>query len=223
MNLSGSLVSLDIYGLSWLLALLGLLWLLRRTPWRALNDVSKINAWLGASIVIAALWLLKAGVKPNLNLHLLGSTALTLMVGPYFALLGVLLVLGAVTWLGAADWQNLAFNWAILGWVPVWFSYGLLRLCQRWLPANYFVYVFVNSFWGGALAMLATGAASGLFHWLSGAYAADVLLDEYLPFFLLLAFSEAFATGMALTVLVIYRPQWVMTFDDALYFRKREP
>ena len=71
--------------------------------------------------------------------------------------------------------------------------------------------------------MLATGAASGLFHWFSGTYAADVLLDEYLPFFLLLAFSEAFATGMALTVLVIYRPQWVMTFDDALYFRKREP
>ena len=187
LNLSGSLVSLDIYGLSWLLALLGLLWLLRRTPWRALNDVKQNQCLAGASIVIAALWLLKAGVKPNLNLHLLGSTALTLMVGPYFALLGVLLVLGAVTWLAAPTGRTPSTGrFSAAG--CRWFSYGLLRLCQRWLP-NYFVYVFVNSFWGGALAMLATGAASGLFS-SAALMRADVLLDEYLPFFLLLAFSR---------------------------------
>lgn len=220
MNLQGELLSADLYGLSYLLALLGLLWAVHKAPWAALNDAAKINAWLGASIVVGAVWLLKAGVRPNLHLHLLGATALTLMVGPYFALLGLALVLAAVTWLGVGDWQNLAVNWLLMGWLPVLLSHGLLLLCQRRLPANYFIYIFINAFIGGALAMLATGSAAGLFHWLAGTYDVDVLQQEYLPFYLLLALSEAFSTGMALTCFVIYRPQWVMTFDDALYLRK---
>jgi uncharacterized membrane protein len=221
MNLHGELLPSDIYGLIWLLAALGLLACFRRAPWAQLTDVAKINAWLGASIVVAAIWLLKAGVRPNLDLHLLGATALTLMVGPYLALLGLLLVLLALAWLGVGDWQNLALNWLLLAWIPVWISHALLRICQRNLPPNYFIYIFVNAFLGGALAMLASGAGSGLFHWLAQTYPADVLLEEYLPFYLLLAFSEAFSTGMALTMFVVYRPQWVMTFDDAVYLRKR--
>lgn len=220
MNLHGELLVSDLYGLLDLLAGLGLLWLLRRAPWARLHEGAKINAWLGASIVVAAVWLLKAGVRPNLHLHLLGATALTLMVGPYLALLGLLLVLLALTWLGVGDWQNLAVNWLLMAWIPVWMTYGLLRLCQRYLPPNYFVYIFINAFIGGAASMLVTGAAAGAFLWLAGAYAADVLLEEYLPFYLLLAFSEAFSTGMALTMFVVYRPQWVMTFDDELYLRK---
>ena len=43
------------------------------------------------------------------------------------------------------------------------------------------------------------------------------MLSEYLPFFLVVGFSEAWLTGMALTVLVIYRPEWVATFDDRSY------
>jgi uncharacterized membrane protein len=29
-----------------------------------------------------------------------------------------------------------------------------------------------------------------------------------------LAFGEATATGMVLTLAVVYRPQWIATFDD---------
>ena len=45
---------------------------------------------------------------------------------------------------------------------------------------------------------------AGLFA--AGAYPADLLLSEYLPFFLLLGFAEAWLSGMALTLLVVYRP-----------------
>lgn len=43
------------------------------------------------------------------------------------------------------------------------------------------------------------------------------LFEEYLPYFLLLAFSEAWLSGGVLTVFVIYRPRWVGSFDDAHY------
>jgi uncharacterized membrane protein len=32
-----------------------------------------------------------------------------------------------------------------------------------------------------------------------------------------MAWSEAFATGMLITVMVVYKPQWVATFDDRRY------
>jgi uncharacterized membrane protein len=48
-------------------------------------------------------------------------------------------------------------------------------------------------------------------------YPLDYLLENYLPFFLLMAFSEAFITGMLITMMVIYKPEWVATFDDKRY------
>jgi uncharacterized membrane protein len=32
-----------------------------------------------------------------------------------------------------------------------------------------------------------------------------------------MAWSEAFATGMLITLMVVYRPAWVATFDDRRY------
>ena len=34
---------------------------------------------------------------------------------------------------------------------------------------------------------------------------------------MLLAWGEAFATGMLVTLMVVYKPEWVSTFDDARY------
>ena len=56
-----------------------------------------------------------------------------------------------------------------------------------------------------------------LFLGVSGAYSFEYLLDEYLPYFILLGFSEAWLSGMVITLFVIYRPEWVMTFDDSRY------
>jgi uncharacterized membrane protein len=65
--------------------------------------------------------------------------------------------------------------------------------------------------------MSATGlTASGLLI-ATGAYPFEYLRSDYLPWYLLMSWAEAFSTGAALTLLVVYRPQWVSTFDDARY------
>jgi len=56
-----------------------------------------------------------------------------------------------------------------------------------------------------------------LFLALAGAYPWDYLINEYFPYFLLLGFSEAWLSGMAMTLFVVYRPEWVITFDDSRY------
>jgi uncharacterized membrane protein len=56
---------------------------------------------------------------------------------------------------------------------------------------------------------------------LTGSAAADIVFGDYVPFLLNLSFAEATLTGMELTLLVVYRPAWVATFDDGRYLHRR--
>ena len=215
-----NLVSANIPA-AWLWALWGLAALLgfmlaRRANWSMLGDRANLNVFLAATVAVLGLWLIKTGIKPGLNFHLLGATALTLMFRPLFALLAVALITAAITLLHG-EYAAFAANWLIMGAVPVAVSWGLYRLVDGKLPNHLFVYVFLNGFFGAALAVVAVGLASTAFAALSGAYALDYLLEDYLPFYLLMAWAEAFATGMLVTLLVVYKPEWVATFDDRRY------
>jgi uncharacterized membrane protein len=200
----------------WLLAGALALLIVRRAWWRVLADPRNLHVFLGATVVVLGLWLIKTGIKPGLNFHLLGATALTLMFRPLFALLSIgLLTAGLALWEG--EYAAFPVNWLIMGAVPVAIAWGLFRLVERVLPRHLFIYLFVNAFFGAALAILAVGVASTAFAALAGAYTLDYLLDEYLPYYLLMSFAEAFSTGMLMTVMVIYKPEWVATFDDRRY------
>lgn len=206
----------------WGLFALGFFWAIRTAPWRRLKDASPLNVWLGACVVLMALWSIKTGIKPGLNFHLLGATALTLMFGPQLALLGISIILTAVTLAGMSGWQGYGWNALVMGALPVAVSYGIYWLADRKLPNHLFVYIFLNAFLGGALAMAATGLGGTLLLQLSGVYPAAYLYTDYLPYFILMAWSEAVTTGMAITLMVVYQPQWVDTFDDTRYLKRRK-
>ncbi|WP_137939348.1 energy-coupling factor ABC transporter permease [Chitinivorax sp. B] len=203
------------------LATFGLFKVLYAAPWRALVDTTKINAWLGGSIVVAMFWVLRAVVQDGLTLHMLGATVLTLMVGPWLALLGLGIVLLALTILGLLDAGCLGLHWLLLGGLPVGVSYILLRLGQRYLPSNYFIYIFVNAFMGAALSMLAVGVATAWLYQLIGLEPAGFQFGETVLYFLLMGWAEAFTSGTVMTLIVVYCPQWSVTFDDARYLSRR--
>lgn len=204
----------------WLLATaLGLL-LARRARWRMLADKANLNIFLAATLAVLGLWLIKTGIKPGLNFHLLGATALTLMFRPLFALLAIAMITAAITlWHG--EYAAFAANWLLMGAVPVGVTWLIYRLVDGKLPNHLFVYLFLNAFFGAAVAIMVVGGVSTSFIALSGAYPLDYLLEEYLPYYLLMAWSEAFATGMLVTLMVIYKPQWVSTFDDRRYLANK--
>jgi uncharacterized membrane protein len=204
-----------LWGLWFLASALGLL-IARRARWRMLRDVSNLNILLAATVCVLGLWLIKTGIKPGLNFHLIGATALTLMFRPLFALFSLALLTAAISiWHG--EYTTFAVNWLILGAVPVGVSWAIFRLVDSKLPNHLFIYIFLNGFFGAAIAAIAVGLVSTGFVALAGSYPLDYLLEEYLPYFFLIAFSEAFITGMLITMMVIYKPEWVSTFDDKRY------
>jgi uncharacterized membrane protein len=195
-----------------------LLW--RRCSWHMLADRYNLNVFLGATVAVLSLWLIKAGIKPGLSLHLLGATALTLMFRPAFALLALSLITAAIT-LWDGEYNAFPANLLIMGVVPVAVTWAIYRVVDRKLPNHMFVYIFLNAFFGSALAIIAVGLVSTGFNTIIGAYPLHYLLSEYLPYYLLMAWSEAFTTGMAVTLMVVYKPEWMATFDDRRYLDKK--
>ncbi len=191
-------------------------------PWRRLKDNETMHLWLGTCVVLMLVWgFLKTGVKPGLNFHILGATLFTLMFGPCLAIVGLSVVLLGVSFFGFSGWESFSVNGLLMCGLPVAVSYSIYRLADSKLPNHFFIYIFVNAFIGGALAMASVGlAVTGLLA-LAGAYSVDYLTTNYLPYYLLMGWSEAVLSGMLATLLVVYRPQWVSTFDDARYIRNK--
>lgn len=216
MNLTDALIPGDWHWL-WLLLLIIIgrtLWL---APWAILKKPGLFNLMLGASVFVLAWWQLHAGIRPGQNLHLLGATLLTLMFGPRFGLLCILLVLGFESaWMGH-DWQAYPVNAIVLGVVPVSVSWWIYSLADRHLPNNLFVYIFANGFFASALSVVATGISASVLMALMGDYRWADLQSTYLPYYLLIGWSEAVSTGMLITIFVVYKPHWVATFDDRSY------
>ena len=217
MNLTSTLLPPTWYWLSLLLTGGLVAWCAAKAPWARLRQSSFSHAWLGAIVALFALWQMRAGIHPGLGFHLLGASASTLMFGPHLALIAMALVavLNAVA--GTLEPWSIPVNVLLMGVVPIAVSTLALRTVERWLPSHFFVYIFGNAFFGTALGMIAGGVmASAL---LAGAdvYPLEYLRSDYLPWYLLMSWAEAFTTGAAITLLVVYRPSWVSTFDDRRY------
>ena len=189
--------------------------------WRELlHSGVHLNALLGFAVIMTLLWSLRAGVLPGLNLHLLGAMAACLMFGPCLALFAMAAALTGIALNGAVEWAAWPLNLVVMGLLPVLFAQGLRALVERWLPTHFFVYVFVLAFAGSALVVMLTGLSASMLLWAAGAYDWAQLASEYLPYFLLLGFSEAWISGAVLTMMLVYRPEWVQTFDDRRYLRR---
>lgn len=217
MNLASSLFPANWRVMMFALTAVVAVMTVRQAPWRRLLDSSQLNLLLGLAVGLTLMWSLKAGVKPGLTLHMLGAMAATLTLGPWLALVALALALTGITLNGAVEWSAWPINFVLMAAWPVLVAYGILRLIERLLPAHFFIFIFVVSFAGAALTVILQGVVASAALVLAGAYSAEFLLSDYLPFFLLLGFAEAWISGALVTLLVVYRPQWVSSFDDSRY------
>jgi len=222
MNFTALVLPQSLHLFGWLgLVFLGWRWLMSG-DWRRLTQPARLNLFLGATVALLALWQIRAGVKPGLAFHLYGISAMTLMFGFWRASFAGVLVLLANALFGRGNPVALGFDALLQAVLLAAVSWGVFRLLERRLPNHFFIYVLGNGFFGAALAVAAVGLATTALMALAGAYPLDYLLTQYTPYAaLLLAWAEAFSTGMAITVMAVYRPAWLETFDDARYIQNK--
>lgn len=219
MNFSSGSLPVELFWSGILLfILLGAL-SVRLADWRSLGQGNRIHHWLGAGVLLLPIWGMHGALAPGFNLHLIGATVVVLMFDLPLAAMLLAFVGAATTFNADGDWLAFPLNVLTAGWLPAAVSALWRRWTQRFLPPNYFVFLFVTACLGAVLSVLSVGATATLLLTLSGAQPLDWLLSQYTPYYLLLAFAEAWLTGMVVTLMVVWRPGWVGSFDDARYLR----
>ncbi len=196
-----------------LIALAVALWL---RPWRMLRGALLTPA-LAAVVLLPGLWLLPQTLPQGLQIQLSGACLLLLMLGWPLAVL-LLAVVAALVWmLGQADATAGLSQWLWVGLAPATLALGIGAALRRWLPANMFVYTLGRAFLGTAAAVFLSGVLMELLHRLADAPAVEpALVGRWL-----MAWGDAFLTGMFAAIFAAFAPQWLATWSDERYLQRR--
>ncbi|HHO59766.1 MAG TPA: hypothetical protein ENJ64_05940 [Thiotrichales bacterium] len=200
------------------LFLLVLIAAVRSAPFRRLlARPADQHVYFGAIVMLLMVWGVKAGISPGLGFHHLGAALFTLMFGWPLAVIGLSTVLILSLTLQLPDWMSLGVNGVLSIYIPVMTAWGILKLSQKLLPDNFFIYIFVVAFFGAGVSIATSRLSAIVLLSLASVYPDAKLFEESLQYLPLFMFPEAFVTGMLISVFVVYKPEWVATFDDERY------
>ncbi len=199
------------------LALLALGVALSLRPWRMLRGPLLTPA-LAAVALLPWVWLLPQKMPQGLQVQLSGACLLVLMLGWPLAVL-VLAAVALVVWLaGQADAEAVLQQAVWVGLVPATLALGIGAAIRRWLPDNIFIYTLGRAFLGTALSMFVAGLLlDGL-----SALTGQPLRELAVVARWLMAWGDAFLTGMFAAIFVAFAPQWLATWSDRRYLRPPE-
>lgn len=183
-------------------------------PWRMLRGPLLTPA-LAAVALLPWVWLLPQKMPQGLQVQLSGACLLVLMLGWPLAVL-VLAAVATVVWqVGQSPADQVLVQWVWIGLVPATLALGVGAALRRWLPANLFIYTLGRAFMGTALSMFLAGV---MLEWLSE-LAGQPPREQAMVARWLMAWGDAFLTGMAGAIFVAFVPQWLATWSDERYLR----
>lgn len=202
----------------WTVGGLGLAAAVLRLPYRVLwHSTVAQHLFFAACLGLALLWSVRAGITPGLGVHFLGVTALTLLVGWPLALVATLLATAANAGFGLLPPALVPFEFVLNGLVPVAVSHWVRLGLEGFFPRHLFIYLLGCAFGGGVVAGLCSRAATAGVLLLGGAYPVDRVTGELGVIMALTTLPEGVINGMIVSVLAVYRPEWVKEFDDSRY------
>ena len=201
------------------------LWL---RPWRMLSrqalekDVPSepsplVTPLLATLVVLPWLWALPTLHRMPLQLQWSGACLVVLMLGWPLAIPALVAVGGIAAVLSPSlDWADAVGTIAWQGVVPASLALALGAVIRRLIGTQPFVYVLGRAFLGTAVCLF---LANVLGQW-SGHSLPGVEGDLSLVARWLMAWGDAFVTGMLTAIFVAFKPEWLATWSDRLYLRK---
>ena len=139
------MLTLKMQGLLWALVLIITFISVEKNTYKALyNTPARQIGVLACALVFAMLWQIKAGILSGLDLHILGVTAATLILGWRLAILSSLLASALLAAFANIDLNLLPMQILFGAFIPTLLSYLGFIMSYQYLPRHFFVYIFVN-------------------------------------------------------------------------------
>ena len=175
-------------------------------------------AIVNATALLLLFWLFRLHTSLGPDIHFLLATALTLTLGFRIATICATFCLVITCIAGSVSWSMLGVQGIATILVPVGLTYTVYALSFHKIPRNFLVYIFLCAFLPAALALGAAMLLLAGYYVLDGIYDSYAIIDNYVMIIPLMLFPEALLNGTAITLLVVYKPEWVYTFHDKFYF-----
>jgi uncharacterized membrane protein len=201
------------------------LWL---RPWRMLSRQALekdgpsepsplVTPLLATLVVLPWLWALPTLHRMPLQLQWSGACLVVLMLGWPLAIPALVAVGGIAAVLSPSlDLADAVGTIAWQGVVPATLALALGAVIRRLIGTQPFVYVLCRAFLGTAVCLF---LANVLGQW-SGHSLPGVEGDLSLVARWLMAWGDAFVTGMLTAIFVAFKLEWLATWSDRLYLRK---
>ena len=204
----------------WLLYALILLFAIYRTSWVELfSDSRKQHLLFGTVFILCLLWLVRRDFPSGVSFHFIGMTAVCLLLGWPLAILAGLTAQITLVVLNKQELLALGANGLLLVALPVLIAEASARAVERLQPENLFVYIFGSGFFPAALTAIACTLAGSLLLWSNGLFEFPPWISDYIGMVFLVAFPEAFINGMVISSLVVFKPEWLETFNRSRYLQ----
>lgn len=204
--------------LGWVLYAAVLLLALWKTPWVELfSDSRRQHLLFGTVAALCVLWLLRHDFPNGISVHFIGMTAVTLLLGWPLAILSGLFAQLVLIVFGQPELIAAGANGLLLVAVPVLIAELAARLVEHHKPNNLFVYIFCSCFFPAALTAAICAGLGFLLLLGNGLFIFPPWLGEYFAVVMMVLFPEAFINGTIISTLVVYRPEWLETFNRTRY------
>jgi len=202
-------------GLSLALVIVALAVALALRPWRALRGAQLWHPLFASLVLMPWLWAAQRFMPGGVAVQLSGACLMVLMLGWPLAVLSLVPIAALGAWLGGIAWPQALDHLAWNGIVTATLALAIGLATRRWLPRHPFVFILGRGFLVTALATVLSGALSALVSPLPpGSELGSILLGHWL-----MAWGEAFATGMLVAIFVAFKPEWLATWSDARYLK----
>lgn len=193
-------------------------------PWRMLRG-PLLTPFLAGVVLLPWSWLLpqvlpSTSLTGGVSVQLSGACLLTLLLGWPLAMIALFFIAGCAYFISNISVLEPSMSqWVWLGIVPATLALGLGALLRRTLPDQVFVYILGRGFIGTAVCMFAAGLLYELLHHLvGGVTVAEALVARWL-----MAWGDAFLTGMLVAIFVAFKPEWLATWSDRRYLQPPNP
>ncbi len=173
----------------------------------------------GTVVALCLLWLVRRDFPSGISIHFIGMTAVTLLLDWPLAILAGLFAQLVIVLFGKQELAAIGANGLLLVFIPVLIAEICAHLIEKLQPENLFVYIFGSCFFPAALTAAICAFGGFALLWVNGIFIFPPWLAEFYGIVLMVIFPEAFINGTMISALVVYKPEWLETFNRTRYLQ----
>ena len=104
--------------------------------------------------------------------------------------------------------------------LPTIFAYLTIQIIQKYIPKHLFVLILGNGYVAAFMSVILSGSFLLIARILLGDTATSLDFEGWLLGLIIIAFMEGSLSGMLLAIFLIFRPNWVSTYNEEAYMSR---